>query len=104
MRALPIATLFFCLTAALTGCAGKGACWICESPADAHVSGAVRDLISKSPSLGPPNLISVQAIHGVVYLRGVLSTPYQVAEAGSIAEQAPGVVQVRNLLSTDNSR
>jgi osmotically-inducible protein OsmY len=39
----------------------------------------------------------------VVYLRGLVSTPYQIEEAGSIAEQAAGVTNVQNLLSIDNS-
>jgi osmotically-inducible protein OsmY len=46
----------------------------------------------------------VQTLHGVVYLRGLVSTPYQIAEAGSIAEQATGVSSVQNLLTIDNSR
>jgi osmotically-inducible protein OsmY len=46
----------------------------------------------------------VQTVHGVVYLRGLVSTPYQIAEAGTIAEQAAGVTDVQNLLSIDNSR
>jgi osmotically-inducible protein OsmY len=46
----------------------------------------------------------VQTIHGVVYLRGLVSTPYLISEAESIAEQAPGVKDVRNLLYIDNSK
>jgi len=46
----------------------------------------------------------VQTIHGVVYLRGLVSTPYLISEAESIAEQAPGVTGVRNLLYIDNSK
>ena len=50
-----------------------------------------------------PNQIRVQTIHGVVYLRGLVSTPYQIEEAGSIAEQAEGVSSVQNQLMIDNS-
>ncbi len=64
----------------------------------------MRTLLAQSPALGTPNLISVQTIHGVVYLRGIVSTPYQIAEAGAIAEQAAGVTDVQNLLTIDNSR
>jgi osmotically-inducible protein OsmY len=39
----------------------------------------------------------------VVYLRGLVSTPHQIAEAGSIAEQATGVIDVQNQLAIDNS-
>jgi len=96
--------LGICLAAALTGCAAFGKCGLRECPADARISAEVRTLLAQSPALGPPNLISVQTVGGVVYLRGLVSTPYQIAEAGSIAEQAPGVTHMRNLLYIDNSR
>ena len=101
MRAL---ALCICLAAALTGCAAFGKCGLRECPADARISAEVRTRLAQSPALGAPNLIGVQTTHGVVYLRGLVSTPYQVAEAGSIAEQAPGVTDVQNLLYIDNSR
>jgi osmotically-inducible protein OsmY len=105
MRAsMRAAALWICLAAALTGCAAFGRCGLRECPADAKISAQVRALLAQSPALGVPNLISVQTTHGVVYLRGLVSTPYQIAEAGSIAEQAPGVTDVQNLLSIDNSR
>lgn len=99
-------TLFISLLSAclMVGCAGFGQCGLRECPADARISGNVRALLAQSPALGPPNLISIQTVHGVVYLRGVVSTPYQVAEAASLADQAAGVAQVENLLSIDNSR
>lgn len=96
--------LCVCLAAVLTGCAAFGKCGLRECPADARISAEVRTLLAQSPALGPPNLISVQTIHGLVYLRGLVSTPYQIAEAGSIAERAPGVTDVHNLLYIDNSR
>jgi osmotically-inducible protein OsmY len=96
--------LCICLAAALAGCAPFGKCGLRECPADGKISAGVRTLLAQSPSLGAPNLISVQTIHGVVYLRGLVSTPYQIAEAGSIAERAAGVTNVQNMLSIDNSR
>lgn len=100
MRATVLCTW---LVAALTGCAAFGTCGLQECPADAKISAAVRALLAQSPALESPNLISVQTLHGVVYLRGLVSTPYQIAAAGSIAEGAPGVTNVQNLLSIDNS-
>jgi len=96
--------LWICLAAALTGCAALGKCGLSECPADAKISAQVRALLVQSPALGAPNLINVQTTHGLVYLRGLVSTPYQIAEAGSIAERTPGVTGVQNLLSIDNSR
>lgn len=91
-------------TAGLTGCAAFGSCGLRECAADAKISDEVRTLLAQSPALGAPNLITVQTVHGVVYLRGLVSTPYLIGEAQSIAEQAPGVTDVRNLLYIDNSK
>jgi osmotically-inducible protein OsmY len=98
------AALCICLAAALSGCAAFGKCGLRECPADAKISAEVRALLAQSPGLESPNSISVQTLHGVVYLRGLVSTPYQIAEAGSIAERAAGVSDVQNMLSIDNSR
>jgi osmotically-inducible protein OsmY len=91
------------LAAVLAGCAPFGKCGLGECSADAKISAEVRALLAQSPSLGGPNQIRVQTIRGVVYLRGLVSTPYQIAEAGSIAEQAAGVIDVQNQLAIDNS-
>jgi len=105
MRASMRATaLCLCLACALTGCASFGRCGPGECSADAKISTEVRTLLAQSPALETPNLVSVQTMHGVVYLSGLVSTPYQIAEAGSIAERAPGVTCVQNMLSIDNSR
>jgi osmotically-inducible protein OsmY len=93
-----------CLAAALTGCAAFGRCGLRECAPDAKISNEVRELLAQSPELASPNAISVQTLRGAVYLRGLVSTPYQVAEAGSIAGRAAGVNSVQNLLSIDNSR
>jgi osmotically-inducible protein OsmY len=97
-------TLYICFAAALTGCAGFGLCGLRECPADAKINAEVRSLFAQSPALGTPNSISVQTLHGVIYLRGLVSTPYQIAEAGSLAARARGAIEVQNLLSIDNSR
>ncbi|MGB6310566.1 MAG: BON domain-containing protein [Steroidobacteraceae bacterium] len=95
--------LGLCLAAVSAGCASFGQCGLRECSGDAKISAEVRTLLAQSPSLDAPNLISVQTIRGVVYLRGLVSTPYQIEEAGSIAERAAGVTDVQNLLSIDNS-
>jgi osmotically-inducible protein OsmY len=96
--------LFICLAAGLTGCAAFAQGGLLESPADARISAEVRTLLERSPALDAPNLISVETRAGVVYLRGLVSTPYQVGAAGSLAAEAPGASQVANLLSIDNAR
>jgi osmotically-inducible protein OsmY len=98
------AALCICLAALLAGCATFGKCGPRECSADAKITAEVRTLLAQSTSLSAPNQISVQTVQGVVYLRGLVSTPYQIEEAGSIAEQAAGVTSVQNLLTIDNSR
>jgi len=98
------AALWICMATVLTGCAAFGKCGLGECPADAKITVEVRTRLAKNPALDAPNLIDVQTLHGLVYLRGLVSTPYQIAEAGSIAKGTPGVTAVQNLLSIDNSR
>jgi osmotically-inducible protein OsmY len=95
--------LSVCLTPALSGCAAFGKCGTPECTADAKITDEVRTLLAQSPAFGA-NQINVQTIHGVVYLRGLVSTPALIGEGQSIAEQAPGVIEVRNLLYIDNSK
>ena len=99
----PSTVLCVWLAAALAGCASFGKCGPGDCSGDAKITAEVRTLLAQSPSLGAPNEISVQTVRGVVYLRGVVSTPLQIEEAGSIAEQAPGVTDVQNMLTINNS-
>jgi hypothetical protein len=99
-----LAVLGVFLTSALGGCALWAAGGRSEAPADAKVSAGVHVLLAQSPALGAPNLISVHTLGGVVYLRGIVSTPFEVEQAGAIAAEVPGATHVVNLLSTDNAR
>ena len=91
------------MAAVLAGCASFGKCGPDECSADAKITAEVRALFAQTPSLEGPNHISVQTVRGVVYLRGVVSTPLQIEEAGSIAAQAAGVTDVQNMLTINNS-
>jgi osmotically-inducible protein OsmY len=88
----------------LAGCAAFAGRGLLESPAEARISAQVRTYFEQSPALGAPNVISIQTHGGVVYLRGLVSTPYQIEEAGSLAAQVPGASRVANLLSIDDAR
>ena len=99
----PSTVLCVMLAAVLAGCASFGKCGSGECSGDAKISADVRALLAQNSSLGGPNHISVQTIRGVVYLRGIVSTPLQIAEAGNIAEQVTGVTDVQNMLTIDNS-
>ena len=96
--------LCICLSVALAGCTGFAKRGPFGSPEDAKISAEVRALFEQNGALGAPDVISVQTQCGVVYLRGLVSTPYQVGAAGSLAAEAPGASQVANLLSIDNAR
>jgi osmotically-inducible protein OsmY len=98
------AAVSLCLAAGLAACVGTPPHALLESPADAEISAQVQALFAQSPALDAPNLISVQTHAGVIYLRGLVSTPYQIEAAGSLAARAAGVERVENLLSTDNAR
>src|ERR1700721_2699695 len=97
------AALIICLTGALTGCAAFGKCGRAQCTEDAKISDEVRALLAQSPAFGS-NQITVQTIHGVVYLRGLVSTPALIGEAGSMVGQVSGVTDVRNLLDIENSK
>ena len=99
----PSTVLCVLMAAVLAGCASFGKCGPGECSGDAKITAQVRTLLAQSPSLGAPNEISVQTVRGVVYLRGVVSTPLQIAEAGRIAEQAEGVTDVQNMLTINNA-
>ncbi len=98
------AALSICLAGDMAGCAAFTHQGMLESPADANISANVHAVLEQSPALEAPNLINVQTRAGVVYLRGLVSTPYQVEAAGSLAARVPGVKHIENLLSIDNAR
>ena len=92
------------LAAALGGCAHSASAGCASAPRTPKSAPRCALFSRRAPHSELRTSISVQTVHGVVYLRGLVSTPYQIAEAGSIAEQAPGVTDVQNLLTIDNSR
>lgn len=102
LASMRVAAMCICMLHA-AGCTAFATCGLRECSDDAKITAEVRTRLAQSPELGGPNGITVQTVHGVVYLRGLVSTPYQIRAAGAIAERAPGVIEVQNLLNTDNS-
>lgn len=74
-----------------------------ESPDDRRISDEVRALLRQHPALEPPNSVTVQTIDRVVYLHGLVGTPYQKELAEAVAVQARGKARVVNLVSVDNN-
>jgi osmotically-inducible protein OsmY len=92
------------LSAALSGCAVNGKCGFGGCAGDAEITANVQASFKQYPALQAPNLVNVETVNHVVYLRGLVDTPYQQQLAASIAGQAAGVTRVVNLIGLSNSR
>jgi osmotically-inducible protein OsmY len=93
-----------CLAGALCACAPYEKCGFAGCPGDAQITAAVRASFVRHPDLGPPALMSVQTLDGVVYLYGVVNTDLVREQAESIALQVHGVKKVVNSLGVTNAR
>jgi len=87
------------LTVALSGCATYEKCGLGGCPGDARITENVQAQLDKHPELGPPNSIQAQTLNQVVYLNGMTATGLERSEAESVAQQAPGVGRIVNLIS-----
>ena len=106
MKALKLSgalALAAALACALPACAPFEKCGFAGCPGDAQISAAVRALFDRHPELGPPGLLSVKTLDGVVYLDGVVDTDLVRQEAQAIALQAHGVRKVVNSLGVTNA-
>lgn len=72
--------------------------------ADARINAQVKALFADNGGLQTPNEVDVQTRHGVVYLHGLVDTPFEQALAGSLALKVAGVSRVENLVAVSNSR
>src|ERR1700722_2988209 len=80
----------------LPGCAAFGKCGFEGCLGDAGITSQVHARLDLHPALGPPNLIRVQTLDGVVYLYGLVDTVFERELAGAIARETPGVARVVN--------
>lgn len=69
---------------------------------DRAATARVRASLEQYPSLQAPNYVTVQTVKRVVYLRGLVSTPYQKRLAGAIAAQAAEGLHIVNTIAVDN--
>ncbi len=72
----------------LAGCATYQKCGFRGCPGDARITAEVQALLDQNPPLGPPNEIYVQTLDHVVYLNGIVDTPFQLRLAESLAREA----------------
>jgi hypothetical protein len=93
-----VAAVLLCIAgcASLEGCGTEG----CRD--DRRISGEVRALLEGHPSLEPPNRVRVQTVDRVVYLNGLVDTPYEKELAEALARQAKGPVRGVNLIGVNN--
>ena len=98
LRAVHLLASACVLTATLAGCATYEKCGFEGCSGDAKITRNVQTLFDKHPDLAPPNLIDIQTLDRVVYLNGMASTGLESHEAESVAQEAPGVTRIVNLI------
>jgi len=69
---------------------------------DRAITARVQMLLEQYPSLQAPNHVTVQTVRHVIYLKGLVSTPYQQLLAGSVAAQVDQGLRVVNMIAVDN--
>jgi osmotically-inducible protein OsmY len=89
---------------ALGGCATVGTCERNRCAEDQAITARVRSLFDQHPAIETPNIVSVETIDHIVYLDGLVDTPYQKVLAGSLAAQVDGVTRVVNMIGLSNNR
>jgi len=80
------------LVAAVAGCASVGTCGLGACPEDAKLTASVWETLKLHAAAQPPNLIHVQTLNHVVFLRGQVDTD---PERLSLEEAARGVAGVK---------
>jgi BON domain len=88
------------LGSALCACAALGK----PDARDVRITADVQARLAQYPELQAPNSVDVQTQHRVVYLHGLMDTPFQSSLASSVASQVPGVRRVENLIGLAGAR
>jgi osmotically-inducible protein OsmY len=98
--ALSTLTFTAVLAGTLLGCATDRNCGSvgCQ---DARLTAEVEALFDAHPVLEPPNVLTVQAANGIVYLNGLVANDLERQTAQMVALQAPGVAMVVNDIVTE---
>src|ERR1700720_3324208 len=93
-------TLGLVIAGVLSGCATFEKCGFNGCPGDAKITADVKTLFDQHPELGTS--IDVQTLDHVVYLYGLVDTPFESEIAKSVAVQAPGVTRVVSTIASGN--
>lgn len=86
----------------VAGCQSFGRCGMRGCPDDQQITAHVRELLDQYPALAAPSQVTVQTVNHVIYLRGLVATPYQKRLAAYLAGQIDVPVRVVNLIGLDN--
>jgi osmotically-inducible protein OsmY len=73
------------------------------SDEDRAITARVSELLKHYPSLQAPNTVTVQTVKHVLYLRGLVSTPYEKRLAESVVAQTEPSVTVVNQIAVQNN-
>lgn len=95
---LAAAALLLCIA----GCASLEGCGIEGCRDDRRITSEVRALLEGHPALQAPNRVTVQTHDRVVYLNGLVDTPYEKELAEALARQAKDAVRVVNSIAVNN--
>jgi len=96
-RSLACALLF---TSAMSGCAAL----VRPDARDVRITAEVNARLAQHAELQAPNTLDVQTLRQVVYLHGLMATPFEISLAGSVAAEVPGVRRVENAIGLENAR
>jgi osmotically-inducible protein OsmY len=94
----------FMLCCALAGCATYRQCGLAGCSGDTGITAQVQSRLALHPALQPPNLITVQTLHRVVYLYGVVDTSLERELAETVALDTEGVSKVVNSIGISGNR
>jgi hypothetical protein len=94
------------IACALLLTSGLSACAVFAPPdaRDARITADVKARLARYPELQAPNSLDVQTLHRVVYLRGLMGTPFEIQLAASAAGEVTGVRRVENLIGLDDAK
>ena len=87
------------LVAAVAGCASVGGCGFGGCTDDAKLTAAVWATLKIHPAAQPPNLIHVQTLNHVVFLRGQVDTDPERLSLEEAARRVAGVKCVEDLIN-----
>jgi osmotically-inducible protein OsmY len=82
------------------------ACAVFAAPdaRDARITADVKARLAQYPELQAPNSLDVQTLHRVVYLRGLMGSPFEIALAASVAGEVSGVRRVENGIALESAK